>query len=546
MAKTPILRALVRALRVSGRSQASGIAQDELLDEAFAPPMSRREFLSLSGAAAGALLAGPLSVPAFAKEEPGEGAVAILGAGLAGLTAAYRLERARVPWVLYEAGRRLGGRVLTKRRFNADGMFCELGGELVDTSHKALRELAGELGVELEPLAETKAGVSKNLYIFGGRTYTDAQFAVAIGPLLARVRADLATIFNYGPRRMITYKNPANAASFDDMTLADYLDSLTGVDLWARRAVEIAYVTEYGLDAGRQSALNLLLLIGTKVDGPEFEIFGESDEAMRVKGGNGRLVEALAARLGLRDEGTARYKPGHELVKISDSGAKLALTFSAPGGTVEKRCSRVICTIPFSVLRGVAGVMDLAMSPQKKEALARMGYATNSKLMLGFSERLWRKPGGKSPPSNGGLFADWRSQSYWETSRLQKGERGILTNYTGGAAGAARALGDVKPSLADLETAFPGLSARFDGATALMNWSKNPRSLGSYICPTPGEYTRFYGAAGETECGGRLLFAGEHASSDGAGYMNGGVDSGNLAAGKLLAELGPKTRRRRA
>lgn len=537
MAKTPILRALLRAFRLSSRTPQSAGAEAADLQELSSRALSRREFLTCSGAAAAALLTPGLTRTAGAAG-PGDEPVAVLGAGIAGLTAAYRLEKAGVPWVLYEAGARLGGRIFTKRGFNADGMFCELGGELVDTDHRALRGLAGELSVPLESLVETKAGLTRNLYAFGGSVYTDEQLAAAVTPLLARVRADLAAIFGAGRRRMITYRDPAKqaAARFDDMTLSAYLDSLTGVDAWVRRAVEIAYVTEYGLDADRQSALNLLLLIGTRVEpgAREFEIFGDSDEAMRVAGGNSRLVEALATRLGLKDEGAARYMPGHALVKISDAGAKLALTFAAPGGSVEKRFSRAICTIPFSVLRSVDGISGLDMRPQKKESIAKMGYATNSKLMLGFTERFWRKPGGKVPPSNGGLFADWASQSYWETSRLQKGGRGILTNYTGGAAGAARAASDVKPSLADLETIFPGLSARFDGKSALMNWSRNPFNLGSYICPAPGEYTRTYGAAGQTECGGRLFFAGEHASPEGAGYMNGGVDSGNAAVEKLL------------
>jgi len=68
-----------------------------------------------------------------------------------------------------------------------------------------------------------------------------------------------------------------------------------------------------------------------------------------------------------------------------------------------------------------------------------------------------------------------------------------------------------------------------------MNWTRYRFNRGSYICPAPGDYGRHYGSARETECGGRLLFAGEHTSIDGAGYMNGAVDSGDIAARALLA-----------
>jgi monoamine oxidase len=461
--------------------------------------------------------------------------VAILGAGVSGLTAAYRLKQAGVPFILYEASPRFGGRMFTKRNFNADRMFCELGGELVDTNHTAVQRLARELGVGLQSLAPTKHGVSRNLYYFGGTTYTDAQLVPAVAPLVALVDADLKVIFAGGPRRMITYKDPAGAARWDKMTLREYLDGIQGVDKWVLGAVEMAYVTEYGLDADKQSALNLHMLTSTKAGPGDFELFGDSDEALRLAGGSQRLTDALAQRLGLKDEGAAFYKPGHELVAISDKGAALKLTFKTAAGTVETNAARAVCTIPFSVLRNVDGVFELDMRPQKKASLREMAYGTNSKLMTGFTSRWWRGGESGAPKANGGLFADFSSQSFWDTSRLQKGERGIMTNYTGGAAGLGRTLEHVGASLADLDLVFPGLSKRFDGSKALMNWGRYRYNLGSYICAGPGHYTSHFGSAQETECGGRLFFAGEHASVENGGYMNGGVETGEAAARRVLA-----------
>lgn len=533
MAKTDLLRGVLRSLRLSRGAILAAKTESRVLEEELS---TRREFLRRA-AAAGALAfgGGLLERAAAAPPQPAEGEpVVILGAGLAGLTAAYRLQQARVPWALYEAGPRWGGRVLTRRGFNADGMFCELGGELVDTSHEDLLALARELGLGVEPLAPAAVGVTRNLYHFGGRAYSDAELLVGVRPLVGRVLADLRTIFGAAPRRMITYDAPANAARWDKMTLREYLDSMTGVDRWVRDAIEVAYVTEYGLDAERQSALNLLMLVSLEVGPGDFELFGVSDEAFRIVGGSGALPDALAARLGLAADGGPRYKPGHELIALSDRGRDLTLTFAAPQGTVEVRAARAICTIPFSVLRGVDGVESLSMRPQKKAAIREMGYGTNSKLMLGFRDRAWRSGLGGSLKSNGGVFCDLDSQSFWETSRLQKGERGIITNYTGGAAGLACTAAE-GPALADLDALFPGLKARFDGSKAFMNWGRQPHALGSYVCAQPGDYTRHFGSAGLTECGGRLLFAGEHASIDNGGYMNGGVETGNLAARALIA-----------
>ncbi|HRE45683.1 MAG TPA: FAD-dependent oxidoreductase, partial [Terricaulis sp.] len=67
-------------------------------------------------------------------------------------------------FTLYEASDRFGGRMFTRRDFNDDGQFCELGGELVDTGHTALRDLASELGVGIERFPEG----GQDLYHIGG------------------------------------------------------------------------------------------------------------------------------------------------------------------------------------------------------------------------------------------------------------------------------------------------------------------------------------------------------------------------------------------
>jgi monoamine oxidase len=78
----------------------------------------------------------------------------VVGAGLAGLTAAYRLARAGVPVRLFEARDRVGGRCWTARGFS-DGQTAEHGGEFIDTRHVHLLGLADELGLEVDDLSES-------------------------------------------------------------------------------------------------------------------------------------------------------------------------------------------------------------------------------------------------------------------------------------------------------------------------------------------------------------------------------------------------------
>ena len=109
--------------------------------------------MQLSAAAAGAAAVTPvLDWSAYAKQERPKGPVAIIGGGVAGLTAAYRLHEAGGTPIVFEASNRWGGRMLTAYDKPYKGMFCELGGELVDTNHEDLRNLCAEFGIEMQKL----------------------------------------------------------------------------------------------------------------------------------------------------------------------------------------------------------------------------------------------------------------------------------------------------------------------------------------------------------------------------------------------------------
>jgi len=146
---------------------------------------------------------------------------------------------------LYEAQERFGGRMWTKRDFNKDGMFVELGGELVDSNHTDLIDLAKELGVEIQPLREGEQGV--DFYHFGGKLYTDKELIAAFEPIGKRIAADADGL--YDDKEEFT----AKANALDNVSLKDYLKSAgAGTERWVIQALEVAYVPEYGLDAEQQ------------------------------------------------------------------------------------------------------------------------------------------------------------------------------------------------------------------------------------------------------------------------------------------------------
>jgi monoamine oxidase len=89
--------------------------------------------------------------------------------------------------------------------------------------------------------------------------------------------------------------------------------------------------------------------------------------------------------------------------------------------------------------------------------------------------------------------------------------------------------------LAQLEPVLPGITPHYNGKATIDFWAGYPWTKGSYSYWSVGQYTKFSGA--EREASGNCHFAGEHTSIDFQGYLNGAVETGERAAGEILAAL---------
>lgn len=518
MAKTPLFSSVTRILR-----QACWLEQNP---QARLP--ERRDFLKTVAAGAALLpatnflahraLAESVENIGRAKEQD---PIVILGGGLSGLTAAYRLKQARMPCVVYEGAPRLGGRVFTMNKFNSEGMFCELGGELIDTDQNNMLGLARELGLSIDDFKPGDKGVEPWLFYFGGQHYYEKDALAAFRPLAAHMRADIKKAFP--KEKGCNYKSHTpEAAKLDQISIKEYLYSKKDVEKWVLDIFNVAYLGEYGADTELQSCLNLLVLAGTNTNNG-LEVFEASDESKRISGGNSRLIDALEKAI----QPKVPVHLGMELIGIKDSGGSLLLSFRSGGTTKEVRARQVICTLPFTTLRLVDGIDTLGLSPRKLQCIKELGYGINTKYMLGFKDKLWRDPLGPLRPSTAYTFTDLPTQSFWESSRAQKGKSGIITNFMGGKDAAAYLPDRLKTTLTDLERIMPGITARYDGNQALFQWAHYSMARGSYTCAKPGQTVTLVGSPGEPELGGRLLFAGEHVSEANQGYMEGAVESAN-------------------
>jgi monoamine oxidase len=522
MTRTPLFRFVRRSLRLAQSTLGTGYGPAEAVERWRESSASRRVFLRTSSAAAvGAALGGCAARrPArLASPEP----VLVVGAGIAGLTTAWRLHQAGVPVRVLEAQNRVGGRMLSLRGHFADGQVAELGGELIDTGHEKIRALCGELGIALDDLADEDPKVASETWFFGGQRRTDEEVVEAFRPVAARIQADLATLGEGD----ITYRTPQGAEALDRMTLAAWLDA-AGVTGWMRALLDVAYATEYGLETAEQSALNLLQLIDPE---PEpFRIFGESDERFHVRGGNDAIVTELGRRLGSRIE-TSRTL---EAIGRRPDG-RLALSVRQGGRSHVIDTAYAVLTLPFTLLRDVR--LDVELPPVKRKAVAELGYGTNAKLMVGFAERVWRT----RHATNGSVMSDLPFQSTWETSRHQAGRAGILTNFTGARHGVELGQGTAAQQAAalvrDLETVWPGIAAARAGQKEVrFHWPSHPWTKGSYASYKAGQWTTIAGAEAEPVDG--LYFAGEHCSLAAQGFMEGGCETGEAAAAALLERMG--------
>lgn len=510
-------------MRLAHLAAHSGGSVDRTIEaHALALPIrTRRAFLRDASLAAAALAASSCRPPVAVPDA--RASVAVIGAGIAGLSCAYRLHRAGVYVRLFEAQERVGGRIFSVRGRFADGQVAELGGELIDSGHRHLRSLALELGLTLDDFESDAPELARSQWFFEGQRRSEREVVEAFTPIARAIARDQAILGD----SVIGANSPPPITALDRLTLEHWLDR-EGVRGWIRSLLEVAYETEMGLAVEEQSSLNLLTFIDAKPD--PFRLFGDSDERYHVRGGN----DSLTAELGKRLAGVIETGAVLESVRQVASG-DFALSLARGNSSRTVTATHVVLALPLTTLRRVELAVDLPR--RTRTAIAELAYGTNAKLTIGFARRTWRE----RERSDGSTFTDLPYQTTWEASRAQPGVAGILTNFVGGRRGVELGRGTATERAAacveQLEQVYGGIGAQRAGMSEVrFHWPTHPWALGSYLCLRPGDWTRFGGVFEPPV--GRLRFAGEHCSRDAQGFMEGGCETGVRAAGELLAELG--------
>ena len=191
--------------------------------------------------------------------------------------------------------------------------------------------------------------------------------------------------------------------TLDQMSLKAYLEQFRGkTDDWAIDLLDVAYNIEFGLETEDQSSLNMVDFIGTDLSAP-FQMFGESDEVFRIKGGSSTLIKALLAAL----QNKVDMQLGQPLSALDVKDGRIVASFDAQGGAHSETFDAVILALPFTRLRQVKGLESLDLGEEKLKTIRELGYGTSAKILQGTTSRVWRSPeAGLPAPSNGTFYTD--------------------------------------------------------------------------------------------------------------------------------------------
>ena len=388
------------------------------------------------------MIAGPdLISAAFGRGgTSGSDRVVVVGAGLAGLTAAYELGRAGFDVTVLEARDRIGGRVYTVRDPFRAGQHAEAGGEYVDVVHRRVRAYCSRFGLPLQNATRGFAGLDDVVYVSGRREQ--------LGKFKTR-RSTRDTDRFY---RLI-YELGRGLDPADPVGTKPHLDSrsvrwaIDQIDPSARgRFLLEGYVRDDY--AAQPEDLSLLTYAtGEKV----YESVPDRDiEKFRIGGGNSRLPQAFADRL----EGAVRLSTPVDAIAQSDTG----VVVQAAGQTFEAEFC--VLAAPLPALRNV----DLGaarLSPALRGGIAKLAYGRATKILLQYRRRFWRQEG-----FSGDVYSDLPLGATWEATNGQPGRPGVLDRIRRGReqpALRARDLGEPRPRNARMDRRrLPGLGTGSD------------------------------------------------------------------------------------
>jgi monoamine oxidase len=444
-----------------------------------------------------------------------EADVCVVGAGLAGLTAARRLSQAGRSVVVLEARERVGGRVWTKT--SRDGVPVDMGACFVGPSHDRMHALTKEMGVTTF------------------KTFVDGDNVLATGGKMRRYRGDIPRISpvallsaGQAIARMnaMAKKVPVDApwdapkaAEWDALSVRAWLSAARVPTQLARDLIEATVRACFAADLSEVSLLNWLFLVRSAGRIEALMNIADGYQDAQFEGGVGQVPDAMAAELG--DAVTL----GSPVTSVEVTGDRVSV--DGAGGTVTAR--RVVLALPRALAAGIR--FDPVLPADHALLIHQVPAGTEVKMVAVYDEPFWRHVG----ISGATVATDDDIEVTLDTGQPNHSQ-GVVAGYSAGPrARALAALGQAERRDVFVRMLTRRLGPRAAAPVEVLeqNWAEEQWTRGCSMGHFPTGVLTQYGRRLRQPVG-RLHWAGTETASTSYGAMDGAVRSGERVCEEIL------------
>ena len=444
-----------------------------------------------------------------------EADVCVVGAGLAGLTAARRLSQAGRSVVVLEARDRVGGRVWTKT--SRDGVPVDMGGCFVGPHHDRMRALAKEMGVA----TFTTFVDGDNVLATGGRVRRYRGDIPRVSPL-ALLSAGQAIVRMNAMAKKVPVDAPwdaPRAAEWDSLSVRAWLSAARVPTRVARDLIEATVRACFAADLSEVSLLNWLFL-ARSAGGIEslMNVAGGYQDA-QFDGGVGQIPDAMAAELG------AAVELGSPVTAVRQTADRVEVT----GDGVAVSARRVVLALPRALAAGIR--FDPVLPADHALLIHQVPAGTEVKMVAIYDAPFWRDDG----VSGATVATDDEIEVTLDTGQPNHSQ-GVVAGYSAGPRARALAAlgeGERRAVFVRMLTRRLGPAAASPVEVMEQNWAEEQWTRGCSMGHFPTGVLTQYGRR-LREPVGRLHWAGTETASTSYGAMDGAVRSGERVCAEIL------------